>query len=215
MGAALTRNLCLLALLAAAVPALSGPAPAQAHGAEVLIEGIPSVAQSYNLSCEYAAVQAVTTFWGNAISEDHLMREVPRHPNPHKGFRGDINGEGGGITDYGIYAEPLATALEGHDYDATVFYRGAARLKAEIQEGHPVIVWLTIGKNITRPVYSRTYEGEQYKLVPSEHTVVVYGYDEAGVYVMDVGDGGKYYTDWESFLRRWSYFDEMALLIHP
>ncbi|MGA7732053.1 MAG: hypothetical protein WCD37_12375 [Chloroflexia bacterium] len=51
--------------------------------------------------------------------------------------------------------------------------------------------------------------------MPGERAVVVYGYDGSGVYVMDVGDGGFYYTDWSSFLRRWSYFDQMALVITP
>jgi hypothetical protein len=45
--------------------------------------------------------------------------------------------------------------------------------------------------------------------------VVVYGYDGGGVYVMDVSDGGFYYTEWDSFLTRWGYFDEMMLAITP
>ncbi len=114
----------------------------------------------------------------------------------------------------GVYAEALAPVLEAHGYDATVFYGGVGRLKAELGEGHPVVVWMTSGRD-ERPVYRQTYEGESFKLVPSEHTVIVYGYDDAGVHIMDVGDGGRYYTDWASFLRRWSYFDQMALLIHP
>lgn len=89
-----------------------------------------------------------------------------------------------------------------------------ARLKAELEEGHPIVVWMTSGKS-ARPIYKRTYEGQTFKLVPYDHTVVVYGYDNEGIYLMDVGDGGKYYTEWDSFMRRWSYFDQMALLIHP
>ena len=50
---------------------------------------------------------------------------------------------------------------------------------------------------------------------PDEHAVVIYGYDNNGVHMMDVGDGGFYYTEWDSFLRRWGYFDEMALAIFP
>ncbi len=188
---------------------------ASAHAEEVLIKGIPSVRQSYNLSCEYAAAAAVTLFWGNLISEKHFLREVPESPNPHIGFRGDINGTFGGLTDYGVYAEALVPVLEQHGYEGTVFYGGVARLKAELEAGHPVVAWITVDKNATRPVYHRTYEGDPFKLVPYEHTVVAYGYNTDGLYVMDVGDGGKYFTDWDSFLRRWAYFDEMALLIHP
>ena len=121
---------------------------------------------------------------------------MPSSPNPHLGFRGDINGEFGGIQDYGVYAEALVPMLERHGYDATVFYGGVDRLKSEIDQGHPIVVWITAGRE-ARPVYRRHYEGNTFKLIPGEHTVVVYGYDDAGVYVMDVGDGGKYYTDWD------------------
>lgn len=188
---------------------------AGAHGTEVLIEDVPSVKQSYSLSCEYAAASAVTAFWGReVISEDHFIREVPKNPNPHLGFRGNITGTFGGLTDYGVYAEALVPVLEQHGYGATVFYGGADRLRAELSEGHPIVVWMTSGRE-ERAIYRRTDEGQSFKLVPSEHTVVVYGYDDAGVHIMDVGDGGRYYTDWDSFLRRWGYFDQMALLIHP
>lgn len=213
-AAKLCRWLMLLPLV---VPAgmLLHPQTSVAHGNEVVISGVPSVKQSYGLSCEFAAAYAVTLFWGKeAVSENHFIREVPKHPNPHLGFRGDIKGEVGGITDYGVYAEPLVPVLKAHGYDATVFYGGAERLKAEIDDGHPIVVWMTGGK-VERPVYQRSFEGKAFKLVPYEHTVVVYGYDDAGVRLMDVGDGGKYYTDWDSFLQRWEYFDQMALLIHP
>lgn len=188
---------------------------AQAHEDAVIIENMPSVKQWYNLSCEYAAAAAVTLFWGEGlVSQTDFIREVPKSPNPHRGYRGNINGPHGGVKDYGVYAEPLVPVLEAYGYDATVFYGGAGRLKAEIDEGHPIVVWMTTGQDARRSVY-QTYKGERFKLVPSEHTVVVYGYDDDGVYIMDVGDGSKYYTTWNSFLRRWGYFDGMALLIHP
>ena len=191
------------------------PQPTGAKHDAVIIEGIESVAQWYNLSCEYAAAATVTLFWGNLVSQRDFIREVPQHPNPHKGFRGSIHGPHGGTDHYGIYAEPLVPVLEKYGYSATVFYGGVERLKAEINEGHPLVVWITSGRYSHRPVYQETYDGETFKLVPYEHAVVVYGYDGEGVYSMDVGDGGFYHTDWDSFLRRWSYFDQMTLLIHP
>ena len=33
--------------------------------------------------------------------------------------------------------------------------------------------------------------------------------------LMDVGDGNYYLTPWNSFLRRWGYFDQMTLVIRP
>ena len=197
-------------------PAFLKPVPnADAASRAAMIRGFPSVTQWYNLSCEYAAAAAVTLYWGNLVSQRDFIREVPRSPNPHVGFRGDINGEWGGINDYGIYAEPLVPVLEERGYNAVAFYGGVDRLKAYLAADKPVVVWITGGKYTERPVYRRSYNGNSFKLVPGEHAVVAYGYDEGGVRLMDVGDGGFYDTEWSSFLRRWRYFDEMGLAIWP
>lgn len=190
------------------------PAPSRAGDAAILIKGFPSVKQWYSLSCEYAAAAAITLYWGKVVSQRDFIREVPLHPNPHRGFRGNIHGPFGGITDYGVYAEPLVPVLERRGYQATVFYKDVERLKANLRAGNPAVVWLTSGQQ-ARPVYTRTYAGEQFRLVPYEHTVVAYGYDSYGVYVMDVGNGKYYQTAWSSFLRRWGYFDQMTLVIRP
>ncbi|MDQ3706933.1 MAG: C39 family peptidase [Chloroflexota bacterium] len=206
----------LILVLFSIVAALYRPAvQVEAAADEAMIEGFPSVAQWYNLSCEYAAAAAVTLYWGNLVSQRDFIREIPEHPNPHVGFRGNIHGPHGGIDDYGIYAEPLVPVLEKRGYNAVVFYGPVSRLKGNVAAGNPVVVWLTTGRYEHRPGYYHFYEGERFKLVPYEHAVVIYGYDEGGVYSMDVGDGGFYYTEWDSFLRRWSYFDQMSLVIFP
>jgi uncharacterized protein YvpB len=209
----LTGIFVLTGILALALAA--GPQPAVAAGDWATIRGVPSVHQKYNLSCEYAAAYAVTKFWGDPITENEFLRAVPRNPNPHVGFRGNIMGPIGGLTDYGIYAEPLVPVIEANGYDATVFYGGVDRLKANLRAGNPVVVWLTTGRNVYRKVYTYTYAGQSFKLVPGEHAVVAYGYDSGGLQVMDVGNGQYYYTDWTSFLRRWGYFDQMSLVIVP
>jgi uncharacterized protein YvpB len=191
------------------------PAQAEAAGNAVIIKGLPSVQQWYNLSCEYAAAAAVTLYWGNLVSQKTFLREVPSSPNPHIGFRGDINGPFGGINDYGVYAEPLATVLENRGYNATVYYNDLGSLKSNIDAGNPAVVWLTVGQNEDRPAYYHELDGQRFKLVPGEHAVVAYGYDDTGIYLMDVSDGGFYHTSWDSFLRRWGYFDDMTLVITP
>lgn len=205
----------ILALLLCAVVIFTA-VPARAQSAPVKIQGIPSVAQWYNLSCEYAAAAAVTLYWGNLVSQNDFIKEVPLSPNPHKGFRGDINAPFGGVDDYGIYAEPLVPVLERRGYKATVFYgTNVARLKANLDVGFPVVAWLTTDRNAYRTAQWDKYEGRTFKLVPGEHAIVVYGYDSDGIYSMDVSDGGYYYTDWDSFIRRWGYFDGMSLVIRP
>jgi uncharacterized protein YvpB len=195
--------------------AQSAATPALAARDAAIIDGVPSVTQWYNLSCEYAAAATITLYWGDLVSQKDFIREVPDSPNPHLGFRGDINGSFGGLGDYGIYAEPLAVVLENHGYDATVFYDDLDRLKANLSAGNPAVVWLTVGRYEERPEYSEVLDGQRFKLVPGEHAVVAYGYDDEGIYLMDVSDGGFYHTEWDSFLRRWGYFDGMTLVIRP
>ena len=214
------RALCLLALRGLTVLFLLGwilpPSVAQAvsPARDGRIPTMPAVQQWYSLSCEYAAAAAVTLYWGKVVSQRDFLREVPDNPNPHLGFRGHINGPIGGLIDYGVYAEALVPVLERHGYDATVFYGDLDRLKAYVRNGKPVVVWITSHNDVRRPVQA-TVNGQSFTLVAGEHTVVVYGFNDYGVRLMDVGDGNYYITAWTSFLRRWSYLDQMALVITP
>src|SRR5437868_3446259 len=157
---------------------------------KAVIANFPSLAQAYNLSCEYAAASAVTLFWGNQVSEKVFVSQVPTSPNPHLGFRGNINGAFGGINDYGVYAEALVPVLEKYGYNANVFYGGVSTLEANIAAGNPVEVWITTGKYTARTPVTESYNGQSFTLVPGEHAVVIYGYDSGGVYIMDVSNSG-------------------------
>jgi len=203
----------LLAAILLLSPQSARRATAQ-HDA-IMIDGVPSVLQWYSLSCEYAAAATITLYWGNLVSQSDFMREVPQHPNPHKGFRGDINGPHGWIDDYGIYAEPLVPVLEARGYKAAAVYGDVEQLKAEIDQGYPLVAWITTGRYTPRPAYWENDGERDFKLVPYEHAIVVYGYDSDGVYAMDVGTGDFVHTEWESFLMRWNYFGGMMLTIHP
>ncbi|MDQ2810170.1 MAG: C39 family peptidase [Chloroflexota bacterium] len=203
-----------LVLMAAAAAGLFVPRAVQAAPAPVLITGFPSLRQSYSLSCEYAAAEAVTRYWGKVVTQEHFMSEVPTNPNPHLGFRGNIYAAFGGITNYGVYPEPLVPVLEQNGYQAAGYYGDQARLEASLRAGNPVVVWLTSGRQ-ERPLYTGASAGATFRLVPGEHTAVAYGYDSSGINLMDVGNGGYYHTDWASFLRRWGYFDSMMLVITP
>ena len=195
--------------------ATATPQPAPVAPDAAIIDGCPTLAQSYSLSCEYAAASAVTLFWGNFVSEDVFVSQVPSSPNPHLGFRGDIYATFGGLDDYGVYAEALVPVLETNGYSANVFYGGVDRLKENVAAGNPVVVWITAGKYTPRTPVIESYDGKSFTLVAGEHAVVIYGYDSDGVYIMDVASGSYAYTAWDSFVTRWSYFDQMALVIAP
>jgi uncharacterized protein YvpB len=184
-----------------------GPAPNSYQ-----IKGVPLYAQQHNLSCEYAAARMVTTFWGNPISESQFIKAIPTDANPHLGFRGNIDRSGGGLSDYGIYAEPIANYLNTQGFNTKVFYGGATTLRQEIARGRPVIVWVTIALQKTTPK-KVWINGSPVKLVPGEHAVVITGYDESGVYLNGPAQGIRTWFSWDDFMRTWSYFDQMALSV--
>lgn len=196
------------------VPA-ARPTAAQS-GEGVLLSGVPALRQSLPLSCESAALSMVTAYYGRQVSEWVFIENMPYHPNPHRGFRGDMNGAFGGTDDYGVYAEPLVPLLERYGFQAQVVYTqgDASVLRSEIDRGRPVVVWMTNMASV-QPRLTAEYAGETFTLVPQEHVVVVYGYDQEWVYVADPGDGQYRAFSWEDFMRSWGYFDGMALLISP
>ena len=136
--------------------------------------------------------------------------------NPHKGFRGSISGAWGGTTNYGVYAEPILAVLRqngfGHSY---LFYGGQGALQAEIAAGHPVVTWISGTWGPSSRVTKVDTAGDRYSLIPHEHAITAYGYDDAGVWVMDPGVAEKYHVSWAKFLRGWNAIDGMALVVAP
>jgi len=183
-------------------------------GDAVLIDGIPEYQQARSLSCEYASIQIATMSFGDPIWEDDSFAEIGQDDNPHLGFRGDIDGPWGITDDYGIYAEALVPHIQLHGYIAEVSYSAdAGYLQAQLDAGHPTLVWFATRGDTS--FYETDANGNSFKLVPYEHVVVVYGYDNGGVYISDPGNGAYGYLSWSWFLDAWSVLDGMALSIYP
>lgn len=195
--------------------AATAAAQAETSGESATIPDVPAVLQAHSLSCEYAATSALTQFWGRPLWESDFIRAIPTNPNPHLGFRGNIDGAGGGTTDYGVYAEPIAAVLERNGYRAEVFYGTTDRLRSEIVAGHPVVVWITVIGSAFQPTRLTDDAGREFSVVPWEHAVVAYGFDQDGIQIMDVAYGTFRTLGWGEFLRRWSLFDQMALVAVP
>ena len=198
-----------LILVIAATPLL-GARPAKAHS----MLDVGAYQQAYSLSCEFASLQIVTEYWGDPISEHWSLSVTPWAENPHRGFRGDINGAWGNTVDYGIYAEALGDIARSAGYGADVSYDADAdALTASLDAGIPVIVWLSV--RYEEGWYEYDADGNPYKMVPYQHVLVAYGYDEGGVYVSDPGNGSYDYFDWNFFLDTWAIMDGMALAVYP
>lgn len=183
-------------------------------GGGVVIPGVVPYRQQRPLSCEYASVYIATAAFGAPISEADSIAATPQHPNPHLGFRGNIDGWWGNTTDYGVYAEALVPNLAQHGYVGEVSYGvDAALLRAQLDAGRPTIAWL--GYWGETGVYETDEFDNAYKLVPGYHNVVAYGYDAGGVYVANPGTGTLQYYAWDWFLEMWSVLDGMALSVYP
>lgn len=182
---------------------------AASTGGEVIIPGIFTYTQQRNLSCEYAAVAIATGTRGNWVSEYEIEALIGASDNPHWGYRGNINGQWGNTTDYGIYAEALVPALNAYGFNGEVSYEGQDAFKAQIAAGHPTIVWLGMWGD--QSTYEYTADGTRYQVTAGMHVMVAYGYDDGGVYLSDPATGGLQYYDWGTFMWMWDVMDNMAL----
>jgi uncharacterized protein YvpB len=172
----------------------------------------PTHHQEHSLSCEYASLQIATTALGSPVAEDDFLYDVPSAVDPHYGFRGDIDGPFGSTDDYGVYAEPLANALADFGFNGDVWYGAdAGSLEAQLDAGNPTLVWIATRGDTG--FYDQDANGNSFKLVPWEHVVVAFAYDDGGVYVSDPGTGTIEHLSWGWFLDAWSVMNGMSLSV--
>ncbi len=177
------------------------------------IGNFPAMGQWWNLSCEYAATSAATAYVGRPISQGEFAQEIGFNANPFKGFRGNLSGPWGGTWDYGVYAEPILSVLIAHGYQTSYTFRGdTTMLRDAVSHNRPVVVWIN-GTWGYAPKYYEQSDGDTYLLVPYEHAVTVYGYNESGVQIMDPAYGSYYSASWQSFMNTWMQLDGMALAV--
>ena len=186
----------------------------------VLLEDVPIGKQTRNLNCEFQTASDLTAYYGKGLGWKDIFLQVGHNPggNPHKGFVGEsLDDPPGGIypQGYGVYAEPIAQALNKFGLPAEVHYRESAIwLKEQIAQGNPVMVWATAGMRKSHVVEWVSTDGERIKGVPWEHTYLVVGYNKQGVWVGDPWTGKRLFYSWEVFLDSWDLFDRMSVVIH-
>lgn len=184
--------------------------------ASAMLPGAYLYQQQRPLSCEYASATIAATMGGWNITEYDFDGVVPLSENPHKGYRGNIWGEWGNTTDYGIYADPLQLALSRWGIPAHAFYANgnADLLKDALAEGRAVVVWLAMQGAINSfDAYEQ--DGTRYQLTQYMHVMTAYGYDESGVYLTDPGTAVWRHYSWDTFMTMWNVMDGMALSIEP
>lgn len=194
-------------------PALaSTPAPT-ATAPAVLLDVIGH-RQSLPLSCESRSAADWAGYFGVAIDELEFFGRLPVSDNPDVGFAGDVNGKWGNIPpdSYGVHAGPVAALLR--EYGLSAEARRDLMwddLRAELDAGRPVIVWVTGHVSTGKAVEYVTADGQTVIVAPFEHTVLVVGYTDDSVSVLD---GSKIYSrSLDKFLESWAVLGNMAIII--
>jgi uncharacterized protein YvpB len=186
----------------------SGPLPE-----EVFIEGISGHRQSMPLSCEARSAVDWAAYFGKSINEYTFFNGLEIHTNPDKGFVGDVYGSWGQIppNPYGVHAKPIAQRLREFDLKAKGVYGMTFQdLKTEIASGQPVIVWVIGHVNLGTPVPYTAPGGAQTVVAKFEHTVVVIGYTENKVIILD---GARVYTKYNGeFKKSWGVLGNQAVI---
>lgn len=175
--------------------------------------------------CEVTALTALLHYYGYPISKTDLsMNFLPKAPfsykdgklygpDPNVAFGGDPSDARGWF----VYAAP--TALAGNHYLASVNGQhevvdltGSTRedIMKYVSSGHPVAVWVTRELTAGNFTYGWYLEADDsYFEAPTNlHCMVIHGYSEAGLYVMDplkgdmIYDPNDFFSSFESLGNR-------------
>lgn len=175
---------------------------------------VPAQKQGHSLSCESSAASMGAHYQGVALEEEKVLAALPRHPNPHLGFRGSVDGSPGGLEDYGVYAGPILTVLREHGLDARAVEDGLAGIKGALARGNPVVAWITYNCQPGNPT-TVSVDGQSVTLVAYQHAVVLTGYNDDGVWANDPWDGREDFYANDDLERAMGYLGDMAIEVGP
>ncbi len=180
-----------------------------------LVLDAPLYKQEHSLSCESSSAAMAARFFGASVSEAQILDALPRDENPHKGFRGNVDGVYGGLDDYGVYAGPIRRILTGLGLTATPFAGAMADIREHLRHGRVLIAWVTYDLQVQTPRQMTFGDGETATLVPYEHAFLIVGYNGEGFWVNDPYTGtARFYAERE-FARSFAYLGNMALVVGP
>lgn len=172
---------------------------------------VPMYYQQYAQSCEAASVRMALSYKGAGSPNDwSILQRFGYNPrpldkknniwdDPQKQFVGDVKGNQGTGTGWGVYAEPVANAVRSYGLSATVKYGvNVSFVASNIYKGNPVVLWgiwndSAVQKNWKTPD-GRTVSGP----VPM-HVRLVVGVkgkesNPVGFYIHDPITGPTYWT---------------------
>jgi len=94
-----------------------------------------------------------------------------------------------------------------------VYQYSIENLKHQLANGYPVMVWVVGHVEKGKAVAWRSSDGNITFVAPYEHTVLVIGYDTAGVTILDNSE--IYGRSYQEFMNSWSVLGYMAIVKFP
>ncbi|MCX6055566.1 MAG: C39 family peptidase [Chloroflexi bacterium] len=156
--------------------------------ARASVSGLIGQAQHHSLSCESRSAVDWAAYFGTTLSEEDFQASLPLSDNPEKGFVGTVDDAKGRLppASYGVHAEPVAATLREFGVSASAGKSiSFDEIRQQIANGYPVIVWVIGNVWPGTPYQYTSSDGETTTVSHYEHTVILSGYDEGGVTIVD------------------------------
>jgi uncharacterized protein YvpB len=170
--------------------------------------------QRYNLDCESRSAVDLAGYFGVKIDELEFYKALPRTDNPETGFVGNASDAAGQTppNSYGVYEKPVAALLNDYGLNTKSHQDYSLEaLKAQIASRRPVMVWV-VGQ--VQPGWAIKYtasDGSTTVVARYEHTVLVVGYSEDLIYILD---GATIYTrPIKTFTDSWGILGNRAITV--
>jgi uncharacterized protein YvpB len=212
--AMMKRLFCVLALVSLLILVDVSTAQGNSLPDAAYISGFSGHAQSYSLSCEARSAVDLAAFWGLSIGETEFLQALPYADNPEIGYVGNPNEAWGYLPPhgYGVHATPVADTLRSYGLEAIGLSNLSwDDLRGEINAGHPVIVWIIGTMWDGTPVEYEAPDGSTTIVAAYEHTMILTGYNQDTVQVVDAYSGQYQTYSISSFLKSWAVLGNMAV----
>lgn len=135
------------------LPSASRPAWSFTTEARTVKLNVPYYSQVYAQSCEAASLRMALAYRGTHDSDWNILQKFGYNPksrdkekniwdDPNKQFVGDVNGNQGAGTGWGVYAGPVSRAAGQYGRSTSIAYgANAGFVASQIHAGSPVIAW--------------------------------------------------------------------------
>lgn len=190
----------------------------------------PSIRQDMPLDCESASTAAALQMAGVGASQDWVFSALPDDTRPAvisgglpvewgdawTSFVGNVFGSEQAFTGYGVYYAPIENVVADTGHTAWGGqYWTLNDMMAEIDRGHPVIIWVSSAWTFTPTATWTGFDGATVPYTTYDHTVLLYGIDPGAqtISLMDVWTGTYRTFSWGQFASFMATYANMAVAV--